>query len=67
MVNRTLLQHAEIGLCIGSPQRKPFVKVNGYPQIGNPPRSMMPKSVKRVSDGILPCLLDMEQVQVTGG
>jgi hypothetical protein len=43
MVNRSLLQQAEIGLCNGSLQWKPFVKVNGYPQIGNPPRSMTPK------------------------
>jgi hypothetical protein len=35
MVNPSLLQQAEIGLCNDPPQWKPFVKVNGHPQAGN--------------------------------
>lgn len=34
MVNPSLLQRAEIGLCNGPPQWKPFIKVNGHPQVG---------------------------------
>src|SRR5437660_1440514 len=52
MVNLSLLQHVESGLCERRPQWKPFVKVNGYPQAGNRPvvGNSSHRRIERVDD-----------------